>query len=327
MNHEHRVRTLMSRLGVVERTHNSGVTLNESNLVYRQFVCDLLELLYFEDLGKVGDITTQMLNYGRKKSRAVVFARQNGRLSGLEEIDIFLKYLADYGEQFGEKVKIVERKADGEFAFKNDVIAVYEGFSFQLLSLERTILNVIGRMSGIASYADAMVKKCGNKVLVVPTRKTFWGLMDKKACFDGHGGTHRLTLSDAILVKDNHIKLSGGLDKILRLLLSKKKVKFVEIEAATISEVRQILRYKSAIIAQCKVPFFILLDNMPPFVMREAVNMIRGAFEGFDVYIEASGGIDLHNVNQYAEIGVDVISSGSITHSSSWFDVSMEFNA
>lgn len=306
-------------------THDSGNFLNTGNPVYRKFTEELLSMLYREDLGKNGDITSKMLGLRSKKVHAYIIARQDGIVSGLDEAEVILGVCRPYMD---DPIKIVNMVANGIRVKRGRKLAVFGGNAADLLSVERTLLNVIGRMSGIATYAERMVKTAGKNVLVVPTRKTYWGMLDKRACFDGGAGTHRINLGDAILIKDNHLKVAGSIREILALA-SKNKVsgKFMEIEADDPEQIKEILKGYERMRRESKVPFYIMLDNMSPAEAKKTVNMVRKSGFYDKIFLEVSGGINLGNIKKYADTGVDVISSGSMTHSAPWFDVSMEFAA
>jgi len=309
------------RLEKVMSTHNVGWRLDFQNPSYKKFTEELLLMLFLEDLGSGGDITSAVSDLRNKNAVASVIARNEGIVSGLEEVDCLLKASRP---NLSDPIRTVRRSANGSHVKKGREIAAYGGKATDLLSVERTLLNVIGRMSGIASLAKQMVKMAGNNVLVVPTRKTYWGLLDKRACFDGGAGTHRLNLSDAILIKDNHINAAGGINRALRLLSGNKVTpRFMEIEAESLGDVVEILKVYGS--DRFKVPFFIMLDNMSPSEVKETVTLLRRSRFSDEIFLEVSGGIDLSNIKKYAVTGVDVISSGSMTHSAPWFDVSMEF--
>jgi nicotinate-nucleotide pyrophosphorylase (carboxylating) len=310
----------MAGRNIAAVTHDAGRLLRPSNRAYKSFVLKILSTLYIDDLGDHGDLTTKMLGLSAKRATARVIAKADVILSGMDEIGILL------ASGIAGKIMLKRMAANGDFVRKGQTLAEITGKASDLLSAERTILNVIGRMSGIAGYAAAMVKKAGDGVVVAPTRKTFWGMMDKRACHDGGAGTHRLNLSDAILVKDNHLTFFDSPAKaIVKISQARKEVRFTEIEAEDEQQIKEIMESCTVKRPKTSAPFYILIDNAKPSKARDMIDLIRSYPAGKRVRIELSGGINLKNISAYARCGADVISSGAMTHSAPWFDVSMDF--
>jgi nicotinate-nucleotide pyrophosphorylase (carboxylating) len=259
-----------------------------------------------EDIGP-GDATSIGLFGARETCRAAVLLKQTGVLCGLPaaeavfralDPDVAFEPLADEGEAI---------------AVTPAVVARVEGSTRALLSGERTALNLLGRLSGIATltrrYSDAIE---GTGAALLDTRKTTPGLrgLEKYAVRCGGGTNHRLGLFDGILVKDNHLRLAGGVQEAVERLRSAGSGLEIEVECDTLEQVADALTAGAD---------GILLDNMPPEMLRRAVELVAGRAE-----LEASGGITLETIRAVAETGVDVISVGALTHSARSLDVSME---
>lgn len=261
-----------------------------------------------EDVGS-GDVTTECLGLGDRVGRARIVAKQPGVIAGLRvAADVFLELDPDARIEFGAK--------DGDVIAKGAELIVAEGRAAALLTAERTALNFLQRMSGIATFAYKMTQQVrGMKTKIYDTRKTTPGLraIEKYAVRAGGGVNHRFGLFDAVLLKDNHIALAGGVGAAVRLAKEKHgKSMFVEVEAATLEHVREGLDAGAD---------RIMLDNMSFAQMEEAVKMIAGRAE-----VEASGGVDMLTVGTIADIGVDIISVGALTHSADSLDIAMYFS-
>ncbi|MBN2331307.1 MAG: carboxylating nicotinate-nucleotide diphosphorylase [Candidatus Aenigmarchaeota archaeon] len=255
-----------------------------------------------EDIGS-GDITTDAIIPPRKRAKACLIAKENCIVCGLRVAEAVFKAL-DTDAEFVGKVY------DGDTAEAGQVIAEVQGDARALLAGERTALNFLQRMSGISTttkkYADILR---GYDVKLLDTRKTTPGLrvLEKYAVRTGGGGNHRAGLYDAILIKDNHIKLAGMKAAVMK---AKETGKRVEVEACSIDEVRGALEAGADVI---------MLDNMPNGDIEKAVGII-----GKRSIIEVSGGIDEDNIESIAKLGVDWISVGRLTHSVPSVEISME---
>lgn len=261
-----------------------------------------------EDVGKKGDITTTHILKGvkKKKANAVVKAHEKGIVAGIEEVEWFLKQ---------NKLRTKILKKDGEKVNKGDKILKISGKPKDILKTERVVLNVISRMSGIATECAKLRVYTKGKVIPCPTRKTLWSLMDKKACVVGGGGSHRLGLWNFILIKDNHLNLlKNDLGKALKPLEKSKRV--VEVEVSDRSQAVEAAEYD---------PDIIMFDNFPPRKIRKAIKKIDGKYPENSIIFEASGGITRENIKKYAQAGVDVISLGYLTHSAKSMDFSLDF--
>lgn len=268
---------------------------------------DAVRAALLEDWGRAGDITSQATIGPDVSASAVIAARKNGVLAG---IDLAITAFALTSPQL--KVDVLLR--DGTRLTPGAIVARIEGPARALLAAERVALNYLGRLSGIATatarFADAIAH---TKAKIVCTRKTTPGLraFEKYAVRCGGGSNHRFGLDDAILIKDNHIAVAGGVAKAIHSAkaFAGHLVK-IEVEVDTLDQLREALEAK---------PDVIMLDNMGPDRLREAVAIADG-----QVLLEASGGIDETTVRAVAEAGVDLISSGWITHSAPVLDLGLD---
>lgn len=280
-----------------------------------QSVREIIRIALEEDIGS-GDITSTLLISEEHKSKASIIAKDDFVVAGLP----FVKEVFD---QLDPQTKITIFKADGSKVKKGDMIAEIYGKTRIILAGERTGLNILQRLSGIATLTSKFVEKIsGLKTKVVDTRKTTPGLrfMEKYAVKAGGGNNHRFGLFDAVLIKDNHIKASGGIKEALRLIKKKRSLieailsnTRVEIEVGNINELKDAIDEGADII---------MLDNMPLEDMRKAVETVRNSRK--DITLEASGNVNLDNVKEIAETGVDWISIGALTHSAPAADISMK---
>ena len=264
-----------------------------------------------EDIGR-GDVTTQATVRPALRGRGRFLAKQPLVVAGLEVAEAIFSNL-EPGMELEAFVY------DGERAEAGQEFARIEGLAQVLLMGERTALNLLQRMSGIATmtrrYVDAIE---GTRAQIVDTRKTAPGLrlFDKYAVMIGGGRNHRFGLDDGCLVKDNHIALAGGMrEAITRAQQSITHMLRVEVEVGSIDDLKEAL--------DCGVDA-ILLDNMTPETLAEAVAFVRGEPGGDTVLLEASGRVTLETVRAYAETGVDLISVGALTHSAPAADISFK---
>ena len=269
------------------------------------YASDLLK----EDLGR-GDITTQAVVRGGARGRGRFLAKQDFVLCGLELAEAVFASL-DGG------IQIESRVYDGEIITQGTEFATVEGPASVLLSGERTALNLLQRMSGIATLTRTYVDRiAGTGVRIVDTRKTTPGLrvLEKYAVTVGGGFNHRFGLDDGVLIKDNHIALAGGVKRAIEL--ARRAVPhLMKIEV----EVSNIAQLKDALSAGADV---VLLDNMKPEDIRACVLLVREEAPG--TMIEVSGGVNLDTVRELAECGPDLISVGAVTHSATAVDISMK---
>ncbi len=283
----------------------------------------LLEQALIEDKA-ASDATTNVTIDSSLRASASILAKQEMVVAGLGAVPRFLEIFArlDQRPEAQTRFEVVSHPEifDGVRVHGGQVLAVIRHNARVLLSCERVILNLMQHLSGIAtltrSYVDAIQ---GTKARVLDTRKTIPGLrvLEKYAVLCGGGTNHRLDLSSGILIKNNHIALGGGLRTALKHALERRqKGQRVQIEVRNMRELEEAL--------ECGTEA-ILLDNMSPVQVKEAVGRIRR--EQRWIPIEASGGIVLENIRAYAEAGVDFISVGALTHSAKAADISMSIVA
>src|SRR5438445_6667081 len=261
-----------------------------------------------EDLGRAGDITSLATIPEATKAQAILVARQSGVIAGLPLALATLQKLSP-------DIDVRAHVRDAARVARGQSVLTISGPARAILTAERTALNFVGRLSGIATLTADYVRQAeGTKMRICCTRKTTPGLraLEKYAVRCGGGFNHRFGLDDAILIKDNHIALAGGIAAVLaRAKAVAGHLVKVEIEVETLDELREVLDAGSA--------DAVLLDHMDAKTMRRAVEMVAGR-----LVTEASGGVTLERVAAIAETGVDYISSGAITHSSPNLDVALD---
>ena len=278
---------------------------------YYSYVKNLINEKIKEDLDG-GDITTDSLINKNKKIKAIIIAREDGIVAGVEEISLILNE---------EKVTVL--KKDGSLVKNSDVILEVEGNARRILAYERTLLNIMQRMSGIATATYNLKKIVNNNCMIAATRKTLFQLLDKKAVSVGRGLTHRLSLNDAVLIKHTHMKImNNGLDKALRLTDKNDRIKYIELEIKNEEEALKAIEAISNLKSQ-KL-FAIMFDNMEAPIIKQAIIKINNNFKNNEILFEASGGINQENIEEYSKTGVDVISIGLITHSPKAFNMSLQ---
>ncbi len=264
-----------------------------------------------EDVGK-GDVTTDAIIPKDILVRAEIIVKEPAVVCGVSEAKAFYEML---GVNFSEKVQ------DGDEVAAGTVIAEVEGSGRPILTAERTVLNILMRMSGIATETRRLVnkvKKVNPKVRVAATRKTAPGLrvFDKRAVVVGGGDPHRMRLDDAILIKDNHIAVAGGINEALRRAqASVGSSKKIEVEAKSLEQAVQAAKLGADIV---------MLDNMTLKEAEDALKELTVRNLRQKVLIEVSGGITPRNIASYAKLGPDIISLGSLTHSVKAVDMSLE---
>lgn len=265
----------------------------------------IIENALEEDLGS-GDVTTDAIFSVDDTCEALIIAKEEGIIAGIPIAQRVFQKL-------DPEVTVTQKLKDGEHVNPGDEILVIKGSIHAVLSGERLSLNLLQRMSGIATATSKYVAAIsGYRTRILDTRKTAPGLrvLDKYAVSIGGGCNHRFGLYDAVLIKDNHIDFAGNISNAVEIVRSKYQSKFkVEVETSTLDEVREALKAGADII---------MLDNMTVEMMEEAVRIINGKS-----ITEASGGITLDTVRQIAYTGVDFISVGATTHSSPALDIGL----
>ena len=269
---------------------------------------ELIKAALAEDLAGGADITSQATIAADATASADFVARMDGVIAG---INIAHAVLAEVGLS---DVKLA--KKDGDHVKAGEVLITVRGNTRAILLAERTALNFFGHLSGIATLTSKWVAEvAGTKCQVRDTRKTTPGLrvIEKYAVRMGGGTNHRMNLSDAALIKDNHIAAAGGVVSAFAQVRTAFPDAEIEIEVDTLDQLQDVLSQK---------PDLVLLDNMSPEQCAQAVALVNGAFK-----LEASGGISLASAGAYAQSGVDYIAIGALTHSAPVFDIGLDLRA
>ena len=256
-----------------------------------------------EDIGKK-DITSELLP--KKNISAKIISREAAVLAGI-------KHVKQIFQLKGCKVKIV--KKDGSKIKPNQTIMQISGDARKILTCERTALNILTRMSGIATQTNQLVKKIPKKTKIYATRKTAPGLryFDKEAVEIGGGKKHRMRLDEMVMIKDNHIAIENSLLSLINK--AKKKYKKFEVEVENSSD---------ALLAAREGATIIMLDNFSPNQIKKTIEILKNQQLRNRVLLEASGGINSKNISKYGQTEVDIISVGSITNSVKGIDMSLE---
>ncbi len=267
----------------------------------------IIEAALQEDLPQ-GDITSESIIPDGSRSRAIILAKEDGILAGM---DVASRVF----EKIDPDVEFKREKDDGQKFSKGETLAELEGSSISILKGERTALNFLQRMSGIATTTGRFVEALkGTRTKILDTRKTTPGLrnLEKYAVKMGGGQNHRRNLSEMVLIKDNHLKLVGSISEAVKR--AKERVApgiKVEVEATCLAEVQEAVRSGADMV---------MLDNMSMGKMKEVVKWVEGR-----IPIEVSGSVTLSKIREIAALGIDFISVGSLTHSYRSVDISMEF--
>lgn len=310
----------MDRQKLIEQAYQKGRKLNLRNKTYLSWLEWFFQREYMEDVGK-GDATSQALLSKSKNGKAVLKAKHEGIVAGIEEVAWFLN-------KHGVKMKM--HIPDGRRVNKGEAILEVKGKQTDILATERISLNALQRMSGIATETKRLVNLTEDSgTRIAATRKTLWRYLDKKAVYLGGGLTHRLGLWDSILIKDNHLqalKADGESKPIEKALLKAAKfagrADFIEIEVANHEEAWAATRKFKQL--KLRKPCIIMLDNWKPSEIEQIINRLREANLYDNVLLEASGNITPENIKEYARTGIDVISLGYLTHSARILDMSLE---
>lgn len=276
----------------------------------RRIVEEKLREILADDIG-IGDVTSAAIIPQNLTVKAEVITKEDGIVAGIEEVTILVEYLG---------LKVEAKVADGERIKNNQALMQISGDAQTILTVERTLLNLLSRMSGISTKTHALTEKLEREKLktrLAATRKSAPGLLyfDKKAILIGGGDPHRLHLDDMVLIKDNHLAIVGSVEKAVKK--AKANVSFskkIEVEVTTIED---------ALMAANAGADIVMLDNFSPKQVKEAGEKLRKAGFG-KVLLEVSGGITAENLINYATTEVDIISMGALTHSVKALDISLE---
>jgi nicotinate-nucleotide pyrophosphorylase (carboxylating) len=268
---------------------------------------DLIRRALAEDLAGGNDITSVATVSGDEHVIADFTARKSGVIAG---IDMAIATLREVG-----LTDITQHLRDGDRVEPGSVLITVRGDTRAILLAERTALNFLGHLGGIATLTDQWVAAvAGTKTVIRDTRKTTPGLrlLEKAAVVAGGGANHRLSLSDAALIKDNHIAAAGGVIAAFSKVRTAFPDALIEIEIDSLEQLREVATQS---------PDLVLLDNMSPDQCLEAVTFVGGRFK-----LEASGGITLENARAYAQSGVDYLAIGALTHSAPVLDIGLDMN-
>lgn len=311
---------VLDRQKLVELAYQKGKDLNLKNKKYLSWLEAFFDKECADDVG-AGDITSEAVLAENKPQKAFLRVKQSGVIGGTEEINWFLR-------KHHLKVKVCIR--DGEEALQGETILEIQGGQKDILATERIVLNILQRMSGIATETKRLTDVLKDyNARVAATRKTPLRYLDKKAVFLGGGLTHRFGLWDSILIKDNHLEIlkNERIKNYIEAAIAKAsafaaKVGFIEIEITSHEEaVRAARKFKAL---RLKKPCIIMLDNFLPMAIEETIETLREDALYDHVLLEASGEIIPENIREYAETGVDVVSLGYLTHSARVLDMSLE---
>jgi nicotinate-nucleotide pyrophosphorylase (carboxylating) len=277
----------------------------------RKILEEKLRQILAEDIGQ-GDVTAQAIIPPNLTVQALVIAKEEGIAAGIEETTILAEYLG---------LKVKAKVADGQKIKNKQVLMEISGDAQTILSAERTMLNLLSRMSGIATKTRMLtdkLKKANMKTKIAATRKTAPGLLyfDKKAVTIGNGDSHRLHLDDMVLIKDNHLAIVGSPEEAVKK--AKENVSFskkIEVEVTKASDALKVAQAGADVI---------MLDNFSIEGVKDAVGLLEKAGFLGKVILEVSGGITAENIMDYATAKIDVISMGELTHSVKALDISLE---
>ena len=272
----------------------------------QKYINSVVKKALGEDLKPGGDITTNLISFKNKKSKAKIIAKQNGIIAGLDFCKAAFKLI-------GKETKFKAKIKDGKRVKKNKVIAEIKAKTKTILIAERTALNFLNHASGIATLTNQYVNKVNKKTKICCTRKTTPNLrlLEKYAVKKGGGYNHRYNLSDEILIKDNHIHAENNLKKLIKKAIKTKKIITVEIES--LKQLNQVLGIKFK---------RILFDNINVKQLKKCLKICKNRYE-----TEYSGNASLKNIKKISSTGINRISVGAITHSAKSFDVSLELSS
>ncbi|MBI3990472.1 MAG: carboxylating nicotinate-nucleotide diphosphorylase [candidate division NC10 bacterium] len=305
----------------LKQTFFRGEALTLEDPLYLRWVQIFTEGLLEADLGQ-GDLTVQALMSGREQGRAEMVANEAGILAGLDELVWFYRR---------HGLALERLKADGDLVHPGEAVLRAEGDLKTLLALERTGLNLLQRMSGIATLTRRLQERIRHRsptTFVVATRKTPWGLLDKRAVHLGGGGTHRLGLWDTILIKNNHLKALASSEEeavplaVKRAWSHRGQAVFIEVEVTGLPGALAAARtFRELQNGQAPFPCVMMLDNVTPEDAERIILALRDQGLYDHVLIEASGRIAGESIEAYAAAGVDAISVGALTHSAKALDL------
>jgi nicotinate-nucleotide pyrophosphorylase (carboxylating) len=273
--------------------------------INQNYINSIVKQALREDLKPYGDVTTKLLSFKNKKSKAKIIAKQNGVIAGLDFCRAAFKIT-------GKESIFISKVNDGSKVKKNKIIAEIKAKTKTILTAERTALNFLNHASGIATLTNEFTQKVNKKTKICCTRKTTPNLrmLEKYAVKKGGGHNHRYNLSDEILIKDNHISAEDNLKDLVNKAIKTKKIVTVEIE--NLKQLYQVLGVKFK---------RILFDNMSTKQLKKCLKLCNNRYE-----TEYSGNANLNNIKKISNTGINRISVGAITHSAKSFDTSLLFD-
>jgi nicotinate-nucleotide pyrophosphorylase (carboxylating) len=310
----------LDRQKLVEKAYQKGRELTLTNSDYLSWLTAFFDKEYLDDVG-AGDITSEAVLSKNEPRTAFLNAKAAGVVGGIEEVSWFL-------QKHGLTVNAI--KEGGDEALRGETVLEIHGGQKNILATERIVLNIMQRMSGIATETKRLTELLnGYACRVAATRKAPLRYLDKKAVFLGGGLTHRFGLWDSILIKDNHLEIlkSQGVKDYVEVALANssafvEKVGFIEIEVTSHEEALRAAKKFNTL--HLKKPCVVMLDNMTPKAITDVIETLRETGVYDSVILEASGKITPQNIREYAKTGIDVISLGYLTHSATALDMSLE---
>lgn len=312
----------MDRKKQILKCFDASDELTMNNPEYEKFTRRLFDFLLEMDLGE-GDATQYPAKFYEKTVECAIIVKEKGVVAGLEEVTLLLT---------ANGIQVTKNYQDGDRVKIGDVLMILSGQAGKILALERTILNVLQRLCGIATMTSRYRERIpGEDTFIIGTRKTLWGFWDKRAVQCGGGLTHRLNLQDAAMLKENHLNLlktsqeekylNVGLENIVK---NNPRLRFVEVEVTDEKEFWQAAYALDQL--HTAIPKVIMFDHFTLAQIKKNISEmeLKGLYAG--ILLEASGNITLDSVGKFAESGVDVISSGALTHSVPGLDLSLLFD-
>ena len=289
-------------------------SLSAKNKVYKTTILDFFLKSIEIDEGKRDETSFSVLPVNHTIS-AQLISKDQGVIAGVDEIKLLLNHF---------KLQHKFYKKDGDKVIKGERLLNIKGNAYNILLIERTLINVLARMSGVASVTTQFVTQVNNKIKILGTRKTIWNLLDKKAISIGSGLTHRINLNDNILIKDNHLAaINNDIELALKKSSQNKNIKFIEIEVDNIKDA--ILATQVILNLNTNKKYAIMFDNMQPRSIEKVINEINLLTKNKKtILFEASGGINIKNIKSYINTGVDAVSLGCLTHSVRSLDLSLK---
>ena len=311
---------VLDRQKLVESAYQKGKELNLNNKNYLNWLDTFFDKEYRDDVG-AGDITSEAVLPKNEPRKAFLKTKASGTIGGIEEVSWFLQK---------HHLDVKAYSKDGRDVLNGETILEIQGGQKDILATERIVLNVLQRMSGIATETKRLTDSLkGYTTRIAATRKTLLRYIDKRAVFLGGGLTHRFGLWDSILIKDNHLETlkSNGVNNYVETAIAKASayvdmVGFIEIEVSSTEEaVMAATKFKNL---HLKKTCAVMLDNMKPAVIEQTLKTLRKDDLYDSVLLEASGDITQESIREYAKTGIDVVSLGYLTHSAHVLDLSLE---